>query len=86
MTDTQFNELAGRIDGVGRVLAMLIADLEIRENLNGERFCQRLRDYAQGRGRYPGLEKSALVITEIADELEAARLNRAVAHQQESRN
>lgn len=85
MTDSQFADLAGRIDGVGRVLAMLIADLEIRENLDGERFCRQLRGYAQGRARHLGLDYSANLIGEIADEIDAARKNRAEARQSQNR-
>jgi hypothetical protein len=84
MNDAQFKELAGRIDGVGRTLALLIADLEMRECLNGDRFCQSLRNSANGRGQYPQHEKSAQVMLQIADELDGARRSRAAAHQHES--
>lgn len=80
MSEAGFEELAGRIDGIGRVVAMLIADLEMREQLNGDRFCHQLRSYADQRGRYPEHRKSAQVIQQIADELDAARLNRSAAH------
>ena len=80
MTDEQFEELGGRIDGVARVLMALIADLEIRENLDGERFCHGLRQTAAGRGKHPGLEASARVMKAIADEIDDARRNRSTAH------
>ena len=80
MSDEQFKEMEGRIDGVARVLMALIADLEIRENLDGERFCQGLRRTAEGRGKHPGLETSARVMKTIADELDDARRNRSTAH------
>lgn len=77
MSEAEFSELAGRIDGIGRVLAMLIADLEMRESLNGDRFCQQIRSYAGQRGHFPEHLRSARVIQQIADELDAARLNRS---------
>ncbi|RIX47476.1 MAG: hypothetical protein D3M94_07325 [Rhodocyclales bacterium GT-UBC] len=80
MRDAEFEELAGRIDGIGRVVAMLIADLEMREQLGGDRFCSQLRSYADQRGRYAEHQKSAQVIWQIADELDAARLNRSAGH------
>lgn len=71
------DELAGRIDGVARVLMALIADLERRELLDGQRFSESLRRYAQGRGMHPGLEVSAHVMKEISDQLDEARKNRS---------
>ena len=79
MTDEQFEEMEGRIDGVSRVLMALIADLEIRESLDGERFCHGLRRTAEGRGKHPGLETSARVMKAIADEIDDARRNRSTA-------
>lgn len=84
MNDAQFKELAGRIDGIGRTLALLIADLEMRECLNGDRFCQSLRNSANARGQYPQHQKSAQVMQQIADELDGARTNRAVWRRDES--
>ena len=80
MDDAQFKELAGRIDGVGRVLAMLIADLEMQERLEGNRFCQHLRRYADARGRHQEHLKCVQVIRQIADELDDARLTRSEGH------
>lgn len=77
MTDAQFNELEGRVDAVGRVLMHLIADLEEREMLNGSRFCQKIRRYADSRGQHPGLETSGRVMQEIAAEIDDARQSRA---------
>lgn len=81
MNDTQFEEMEGRIDGVARVLMALIANLEIRENLNGQRFCHALRKSAEARGKHPGLETSARVMKAIADDIDQARHNRSMAHQ-----
>lgn len=84
MDDVAFKELAGRIDGIGRTLALLIADLEMRECLNGDRFCHSLRNSAVARGRYPQHEKCAQVMLQIADELDGARQNRAERNRNES--
>ena len=80
MNNVQFNELSGRIDGVARVLMAVIADLEMQERLDGNRFCQRLRRYADGRSQYQEHLKCVQVIRQIADELDAARLNRSEGH------
>ncbi len=77
MTDDRYQALALRVDGLARVLMRLIADMEIRESLDGNRFCRDLRQYADGRRRHPGLETSALAIKAIADELDEAREARA---------
>lgn len=76
MNEAEHNELAGRIDGVCRVLMWLIADLERRELIDGERFCRDMRRSAPDRMQYPGLEASARVIAEIANELDDARISR----------
>ncbi len=67
------NELAQRVDGVARVLMTLIADLEQREQLDGARFCRDLRQLADARRTAAGLEVSAHVIEQIAEELDDAR-------------
>lgn len=78
MIDEQFDELSGRIDGVARALMHLIADLEIREGLNGDRFCKKLRTVADQRSQHLGLsiQASTKVIREIADQLDDARAGR----------
>jgi hypothetical protein len=81
MNQEQFNELSGRIDGVARVLMTLICDLEVRERLNGPRFCQSLRSSAEARGSNPEHATSARVMVQIADQLDTSRENRSAAHQ-----
>jgi len=76
MTEDQLNRLNGRIDGIGRVLVRLIADLEMREQLDGQRFCKGLHEMADGRSKHLQHQISAQVIHEIAHELEAARSHR----------
>lgn len=73
MSDARYDELAARVDGLASVVMQLIADLELRENLDGSRLCRDLRQYADGRRKHPGLGRSALAIRSIADELDAAR-------------
>lgn len=65
-------ECSERIDGVAQVLMRLIADLEQRELLDGDRFCRGLRGTAALR-RTDGLATSARTIGQIADQLDAAR-------------
>lgn len=84
MSDEQFNELTGRIDGVARVLMNLIADLEVREVLNGQRFCQSVRNTAEGRAALAEHETSVRVMQQIASQLDTSRRNRSLAHQTES--
>lgn len=73
MANMDFDELAARIDGVAWVLMSLIAQLEMDRRLDGDRFCDNLRNTAEGRGRFPGLERSAGMIRRIADDIDAAR-------------
>jgi hypothetical protein len=80
MGDDRYEALAARVDALARVLMQLIADMEIRENLNGDRLCRDLRQLAESRQRHPELEASALLIKSIADELDSARANRKALH------
>jgi hypothetical protein len=79
MTDSQFDDLAGRIDGVARVLMTLICQLEDSNTLDGDRHDRLLRSTAEGRST-TGREKSATVIRQVADQLASARMNRSLAH------
>lgn len=76
------DELAGRIDGVARVLMALIADLEMREQIDGGRFCRSVRASAAGRRRLPEHEVCAQVMEQIADQLDAARASRQSSEQE----
>ena len=79
MTDERFDELASRVDAVGRVLMHLIADLEQRELLDGDRFSARIHRYAEARETGQHLQSSARVMKAIADEIDDARQNRSAA-------
>lgn len=77
MSDDGFDELAGRIEGVARVLGALIADLEVREQLDGDRFGRGLRRMADGMPRE--LRIAARTVRALTDSIEAARIRRGSA-------
>lgn len=79
MTDLQFKELSGRIDGVAHVLMTLICQLEDNHTLDGARTDQLLRAHAEARSK-AGFEKCAEVVEQIANQLRSARENRSLAH------
>lgn len=79
MSDEQFIELSGRIDGVARVLMHLIADLELQGAIDGPGFSGHLRRHSEAQGLHhlrPAMAASAKVIWDIADTLDDARRNR----------
>jgi len=73
MSEEQFKVLEQRVDGVARVVLALIADLEVRECIDGERFCKSLRAAAEGRASVAGCEVSGAVMRQVCDQLDAAR-------------
>ena len=83
MSDEQFMELSGRIDGVARVLMCLVAELEMQGTIDGPGFAGRLRRESTERGLLlrvrPALASSVEVIWQIADTLDDARRNRSAA-------
>jgi hypothetical protein len=82
VSDEQFIELSGRIDGVARVLMHLVAELEMQGAIDGPDLSGRLRRYSTGRGLHqlrPAVASSAEVIWQIADTLDDARRNRSAA-------
>lgn len=77
MGSREFEELAGRIEGLGRLVLAVIADLEDREMLNGVRFCRSLRSTAEMLSfdrRH--LEATKRTLQETADALDGARRQR----------
>lgn len=73
MDNREFDELAGRIEGIGRVVLLLIADLENRELLNGERFARSLREMAMAlHFEQAHLEATRRTLLETAAVLESA--------------
>lgn len=76
MDTNQFEELAGRIDGVAQALLRITAELEGARLIDGPRMSQALR-----LARRPGqactkLQASRRVLGQIAQELDAARAAR----------
>lgn len=74
MNSQEFDELAGRIEGIGRMVLALIADLEDRELLSGVRFSESLRSSAEALCfEGPSLASTKRTLLETADALDAAR-------------
>ncbi|KWZ43764.1 hypothetical protein WS72_13460 [Burkholderia savannae] len=78
MTDSDFGELAARIDAVGQTVLRLIAQLEVDERLDGPRFSRTLRRSANARARQPEptLARCGAVMRELAQALDNARARR----------
>jgi len=74
MDDRDFNELAGRIEGVTRALMLLAAMMEDRHMINGPRYCAALHRSADALD-FPGpsLASAQQTMGDIARELESAR-------------
>lgn len=74
MNSQEFDELAGRIEGIGRMVLALIADIEDRELLSGVRFSESLRSSAEALCfEGPSLASTKRTLLETADALDAAR-------------
>ncbi len=78
MTDQQFKELSGRIDGVARVVMTLICQLEDSRTLDGERLDKLLRSLAESRNTAEQAVSSQ-VVQQMTDQLASARRNRTLA-------
>lgn len=77
MTDSDFHELAGRIEGIGRTLLHLIAILEDQNSISGKHFTDRLRDTAESlHFDRPHLEATRQTLLETANALDDARIYR----------
>lgn len=75
MDERNFDELAGRIEGVAQALLHLTADLEMRGVIDGPRLAQAWRT-AQSPNVLPVLETARHTIRELAQALDNARTNR----------
>ncbi len=82
MSKQEFEELAGRIDGVARALMGLIAELEIKGAIDGPEYRRRLRQWGEMREPHPGLESSGRLMLQIARETEEAAASRAAAREE----
>ncbi|QDF95172.1 hypothetical protein CJ010_00700 [Azoarcus sp. DD4] len=77
MDNTQFDELAGRIDAVYMAFGALVAELEDAAVIDGPRLVQGLRrSAAQRHTDNPGTAASVRTLQDIADRLEDARNQR----------
>lgn len=78
MSDEQFNELAGRIEGVGRALMGMVAELERAGIIDGPRYCDGLEAQAEAlHFSRPHLAATQRTLREMAEELDRARRHRA---------
>lgn len=74
MSDAEFTELAGRIEGVGRAFLVLVAMLEERAIVNGPRYCASLRQMEKElRFDSPHLASVKRSLLETAKALDEAR-------------
>ncbi|MHC3433677.1 hypothetical protein [Delftia lacustris] len=75
MQTREFDELAGRIEGVGQALLYLTAELEMRGFIDGLRVTQAWRS-AQRPNVLPVLETARRTLCELAQALDDARTSR----------
>ena len=74
MGDAEFNELAGRVEGIGRAFMILVAMLEDERMVNGRRYCASLRRTAKGLCfDGPHLASAKRTLLEAAKALDEAR-------------
>ncbi|KVP51487.1 hypothetical protein WJ91_01425 [Burkholderia ubonensis] len=78
MTDSNFEELAARIDAIGQTVLRLTAQLEEDDRLDGPRFSQTLRRAAAARCREPEpvYVRCGEVMQQLAQMLDEARARR----------
>lgn len=75
--DQDFIQTAGKIEGIGRTLLLLIANLEENGVVNGEKFTSALRDMADSLTfNLPHLEATKSAIRVAATTLDDARFHR----------
>lgn len=75
MQAREFDELAGRIEGIGQALLLLTADLEMRGLIDGPRLSLAWRSARRSNVR-PVLETARHTLVEMAQALDYARMNR----------
>lgn len=75
MEAREFDELAGRIEGVGRALLHLCAELEMSKLIDGPRLSQAWQDALPANG-LPALETARRSLQELARALDDARRTR----------
>jgi len=75
MSELEFDELAGRIDAVGKALLQVTARLEMNGVIDGPQISQAWR-LAVRPGRTPAHTASHRILQELADALDDARRSR----------
>lgn len=80
MAEDEFTELAGRIEGIGRSVLLLIVMMEQQGTINGSRYCASLRKLEKELS-FEGAHLQAVKRTmrETAQELDGARKIRRTA-------
>lgn len=74
MTDPDFDELTGRIEGTARAVGLLIAMMEDKGMINGRRYCAALRSTAKTlHYPNPSLAATKRTLRELAKALDDAR-------------
>jgi hypothetical protein len=77
MTNDQFNELAGRIQGLGDYVLHLTAELEVKQCIDGENLTKVVRKFAENRC-FDGdhLEATKRTLIELTEFINQARIRR----------
>lgn len=77
MNNPDFDELAGRIEGIGTALMLLVETLEKKDMINGKRYCALLRKFEKELC-FPGphLGAAKRTLRETAKALDGARKHR----------
>jgi len=83
MNNNDFNELAGRIQGLGDFVMHLTEELEIKQLIDGERLSQGVQEFAENRC-FDGdhLQVTKRTLNEIAQFLNDARTRRQAQQRQ----
>ncbi|QUN57351.1 hypothetical protein [Burkholderia cenocepacia] len=78
MTDSDFSELAARVDAVGQTMLRLIGHLEEQGHVDGVRFSQALRRFGAARRQLPDpiQARGGEVVLQMVQMLDEARSRR----------
>lgn len=78
MDEAQFDKLTGRIDGIGQALLRVVAELEMRELIDGPHIAAQWRAARQEHlAQDVQLQESRKVLHQLADLVDDARQARA---------
>ena len=80
MDKQDFDELAGRIDGIGQALLRLTAALEMQDIIDGPKMCEAWRRVTVLRPErtavYRSAHKTLLQLAQLLDDARSSRLSR----------